>query len=814
MSDGQKPKYLPAVSLAQNFGLEMIESVIANHADTILARPEQIDTLRLRLMPLIIKVLSERASFSTTVRVMRLLQLIISYLLDVLALECEMALSLLNHMLDPAAAVLWKRALCLEVFRLIHMDPTLVRNIYAHYDEEDEKRNIVRDHLGSIVRLASEKPAVIGLGQQSSIPTSSQEIDDPSDQAAIQAANMIGGLGAVVTVPDSNSPGISTQWSSIRAPCLDQLDKSEAPSLPATYIYSLALTCINSFSEGLARFLLPFTVPVETKAKRKQNSGQEIEDRKSHDSRSSKKLTRSQSYRGRKVPINPLSLKDHVLYDQISISGHMVDHCWPALLAASSTFLNATLDSDHYHALIRSFQKFAQIAGLLDLTTPRDAFLTTLGKHAVPPLSTASIALPTNERDAVRQVDDTNDIEPHSSSASTDPSNRRQKLKESGIPMMNTRHLLCLRALLNLGIALGPVLQSSWAIILESLQQADLVITLSTPARQKQARNLTNKSDIEGGKENSDTAEDLRNEITAADTAASRLFESTADLPNEAFLGFVTSLCSLLQVDTYVTPSTDGIQSEKSIVQKHTRMGSLPGAIVEGDFLDQSDGFVLDKIDDTIRSNVVRLLERETLGTGWNLVLDVLIHALSSRRNSSDLRLKAARTLNDLFVAVAISEEALPPDQLDSVRARSFDGLQREINSLRLVQRQDTKSSHNCDVEIHRLALEALKCILEHCGESINLGWNVIFDVVNSNFDRSPKPDVARSADIADLRSMSPILVRSSFDSLQLICSDFLGSVPFSCLLTLLDTLYAFCAQQQDLNISLTVSALSAWTFF
>jgi hypothetical protein len=60
--------------------------------------------------------------------------------------------------------------------------------------------------------------------------------------------------------------------------------------------------------------------------------------------------------------------------------------------------------------------------------------------------------------------------------------------------------------------------------------------------------------------------------------------------------------------------------------------------------------------------------------------------------------------------------------------------------------------------------------------------------------------------DKTKVATISPRLIRSAFNSLQLICSDFLSSLPNSCFLMLVDTLYNFCSQNDDLNISLTVS--------
>src|SRR5690606_2540120 len=48
-------------------------------------------------------------------------------------------------------------------------------------------------------------------------------------------------------------------------------------------------------------------------------------------------------------------------------------------------------------------------------------------------------------------------------------------------------------------------------------------------------------------------------------------------------------------------------------------------------------------------------------------------------------------------------------------------------------------------------------------------------------------------------------LIRPSFASLQLICSDFLPSLPNACFLNLVDTLYKFCTQDDELNVALTV---------
>ena len=820
LTEGQKPEFLQTASLSQNFGLDLVESVLANHADTVMSHLEQIDVLRLRLMPFIIKILSEKAPFTTTVRAMRLLHLVLSRLLFALASECEMALSLLNHMLDLDAAALWKRALCLEIFRGIHADPTLVRSIYAHYDEQDEKRNIIRDHLATLVRLASEKPAMIGLGQQSTIPAStSQTNDSSSEQVAMQAGGVASTIGAAVSSNEANAPGISTRWSTIKTPCIEVLDKSEAPTLPATYIYSLALTCINNFSEGLARFLLPFTVPTDTRLRKKQQRvSKEVEESNENTTSAKddkKQIRRAQSFRERRSPVNPLTLDSHVLYSQICTSAHMVDNCWPALLAACSTYLNAALDSDFYHALIRAFQKFTQVAGLLGLSTPRDAFLTTLGKHAVPSVSVNTYALSSSNSPKVNGWDRSSRVDnPTESDRDTSPSpsvssDKGRQVTDASITMLSTRNLLCLRALLNLAIALGPTLHKSWFIVFETLQQADLIISHSVLGRRH-----AQVPEIQTTSDDADSAGDYVLEITAVETAASRMFESTSELTDEAFMDALTSLCSLLrnaQDDSNESSRSniDKSLTPQSALRKHQRStSSMLNTSMSGAAVVRGNNFVLEKLGHVIKCNISRLLQDETAETGWELLVGVVISVLGSQSAGLEIRIKAANTLNTMVVAIAVSQESLTPDEQDLVRKRCFAVIRREIAALYNQRGSDTKLSQECELEIHRLSLEALRSILEQCGDSLKRGWNQIFAIITSIFDGSKNTDNNDSNSKPGSQGSSAKLVRSSFGSLQLICSDFLSSVPRSCLPVLLDALYSFCSQDQDLNISLTVSFL------
>ena len=800
--------------MSPEFGLELIESLFSNHSENICSHPEQIHVIRMRLMPMIIRILSERVAFSTTLRAMRLLPLIFGNMLSILSAECEMVLGLLNHILDPDAANTWKRVLCMEVFRSIHADPALVRSMYALFDQREGRRNIVGDHLALMVRLAAEKPSVVGLGHQSSMPASTSQMEDAADeQAVLHAEGVAGTIGVAMSAKASNAPGISTQFSTMRVPCIDQLDKSEPPNIPSAYIYTLALTCLNSFSEGLARFLLPFSLPSENRSRRKPRPAKDTENADGvHQSNENSvqttsqrpDLSRSQSFSVSKIPINPLSLDSHALYSQIQTSAAMVAACWPALLAAYSTFLHAALDSEYYHALIRSFQRFTQVSGVLRLSTPRDAFLTTLGKNAVPPAVVAAYALvnssgsQTDQLNQVRRGSEINlKLFPNDSTETS-----RQSLDLNNASL-HTRNLLCMRALLYLGIALGPVLKEAWSIILETFQQADAVIDQISLQR----RHSTSGQTTPTVTSESAAAGELGNEISAIKVAATRLIESCSELPDEGFLDVLSSFRGLLRDVQLGSRLEDKVSTQEFDKVRHQKRPSMAGNMAWSSSNMRVNLFVVENISKLIDENIDRLLATDLTENGWNQIVDILLDVTSTPQFDSNLRIKAAEAIGSLVKSTSGLNGST--EIIDEVRERGLLALDRQIKTLYCNSEAENKSTKSCELEIHRLALEYLKSALEQYGDSLRQGWNHVFSIIASIFEKSDSslsgPLTGEVLPFQVGKPKSSKLVRFSFGSLELICSDFLDAIPQECLELLIDTIYYFCNQQQDFNISLTV---------
>ena len=549
-----------------------------------------------------------------------------------------------------------------------------------------------------------------------------------------------------------------------------------------------------TYKDGLAKFLLPFTSPKENKSKKSRVATEELNgDGSISDaaSMSAKRLAR----RPKKALLNPLSLKDHVLWPQIKTSGEMVEHCWPALLAVSSTFLNASLDSDFYHALIRSIQKLTQIAGLLGLATPRDAFLTTLVKHSVPTGRNMTIMLrPSLDYGSQPDSNENSDLE-----SSPTPSKRTST--DPGTNMLTPRNLLCLRALLNLGIALGPLLQSSWSIILEALQQADLILPKSNKGRQRASMQPMPVTPSQVVQEESKDGEDFGLEVHAAETAASRMIESSSELPDDAFLAFVNCLSAFAERrDDHFEDNRDGLLSPQTPAKKHQRLPSISTGAKESVEI-QRNLFVLDKYHQMIQCNVDRLTDTQSKDC-LNFFTKQLRKTLSNHESVTIVRRKAAEILRDLIVLATTSREATP-EELDTLRQQMFSTILTSISALYENVRLQSRESQNCDVEVHCILLEALRSVLEQSGDSLRNGWDMVFAIITSTFDRSS--EINEGPSLYDFRTRSSKIVRSSYGSLQLVCSDYLNNVPIACLPTLLDALYMFSSQSQELNISLTV---------
>lgn len=134
---------------------------------------------------------------------------------------------------------------------------------------------------------------------------------------------------------------------------------------------------------------------------------------------------------------------------------------WPPLMSSLSFFLSTNASDDLFQQTLAGFQSFATSIGILDLTTPRDAFLSSLAKFAVPPIVVASARHPQTTSDG-----NASDV---------------QAL------LLSARNIQCLMALLALAENLAGTLQTYWYSLFDALQNAEYVLKTRGRVKESQA---------------------------------------------------------------------------------------------------------------------------------------------------------------------------------------------------------------------------------------------------------------------------------------------------------------------------------------
>jgi hypothetical protein len=813
--EDRKAKFVDLTSLSREASLELVFSCIDANPSLISHHAEFSSIVRSNVVPFVTQALSERMSFTVTLRCVRIVNLILTQHFTQFVGECEIVLGLLAHGLDADGSQSWKRCLFLEVLRDFFEDPNLVVTATMAFDVAGGGKPVIQDIMSAFVRLSTEKPAIIGLGQQSTIPTGPASTrDQASDQAAIEAAGgMAGVISSAFGVAEASIAGISSEWSVPRTACIDQLDKNDPPVLPETYAYSLVLDCLNSLSDNLAKVVLPYTVEHE---RSKGKGGKESRGDANGDSTRTRP-DRSQSFRKRAVPLNPLDVEGPSR-EKIKAVASFIESCWPAVLATSSTFFNAALDDRYYRSLIKAYQRFAQVAGLLRLSTPRDALMTTLGKAAVPPqvlsASTAEpIRSPSVESPSVfsnpRHLLSVDSFVSQSSAASTERD--RSASMEPNRPTLTIRNLLCLRALLNLAIALGPTLGPAFRVVIDVLKQADMV--LSTAAPQPVSRLAPGSPMLDS--ESPSVLHAFSSEVAAVEAAASRLLESTADYPNDAFVTILETFCRLLRgrIPTAVmSPKPDDFSPPQTPTFQRRTASGLPGLSTLAEMQSRDYQFIIPKLGNLAALNVSRFISNEPEESGWNLLVDEVMKVAVDSSIPNVAR-KAAADLLCKLCAECIAEVAEEePKTRALIQRRALAVLPLLVEKIYAEDGELT----NADIEVQAQTLDALKSILERSGESLVAGWNKILALVSSVFDSDKAFTSGGSDQTAELdwsqishEFISTRLGREAFSAVQLVCSDFLGLLPSMAIPDMIELLYRFMSQRDDLNLSLTTITMT-----
>lgn len=751
-SEKTKPRMLKLSYLQRSFGLELIESIMSGYETVVKTHPELLDILRHSLHPLILRLQSEKPSFPVALRINRLIYVLIrsyahelpseveTYLLSLIRMGAGDEEDKKDHRKDSAP---WVHVLALEIIRGICGDPALLRAIWAQYDEQGGPK-LFQKIVASLGRLVNEKPALLGVGAQMhglGVPASSTE--------NVHAGYFDMGFGMVATAASVGVSAVSAalgsggglgSHSTMKQRLIEQHDKAEAPAVPETYIYLLAVQSLDAISESIYS-------AVGNDATQDAARG-------------------------------------------------MADCAWPALLAGLSYCIGTNLSDSLFAEVLTALQDFTIACGILGLSTPRDAFLTTLARYAVPPSVVSAMQTYLDSPAGPKTTGGVINADSLGLTALTG--------SNTGPPSLSERNLACLRSLIAVARLLAGIIGPAWHDVLETLQNANYLLASSSRVPQTK-RNVSGLPPVpsspslgrDSGEFTAPRPELLQDlDTDSIKSAMNSFFDSSAELDDKAFTVFITALCRLSAemigmetvVDLTHSPTTALSPTLDKSAGRRTSGINVSHSIKTGE-----RSFGLSKLRTVSVLNLERLVGQDP-SVGWTVVTQHLLEVARHVSAASVIRLQASETLSELLMS------AMRTSQEPRVQHQVFDVLVRQVDVA------PVSNTPSTDYDVRSAGFGTLNNVLETFGHSLEVGWPTIFGMLNSVCKQPEERSAPTSTHRGDAN-----LVRIAFPSLTLICTDFLSSLDPDSMRQCISCLGYFGRQHDDVNITLAAINL-LWT--
>lgn len=769
----ERPQLLHLSGLSRTFGLELIESILSGYQEGVKQHEELLYLLQHSLDPLLRSILTDKATFAVNLRISRLMFLLVRSFIEQIPDQVEWYLLTLIRVgtgegdsedVGRKDVQPWQRGLALEVLRGISGDFGLLLKISTKLRRGD--KNVFAKVVSALSRLVNERPVLLGVSAQM------HGLDVPTNDSQATGLNLqhAGYLDMGVSmVSSAASAGISTVSSMIGASggglsgsaapkvrLIDQHDKAEAPLSSEAYPYLLALQSLNAIADGIF-----------TSVATQQASSAQVEE--------------------------------------------MARVAWPALLAALSFLLGVNLSDALFAEVLNALQNFTVACGLLQLATPRDAFLNVLEKFAVPPPVVSALQTYLEQPQSSRNNSVMSAENLGLSALGGGP---------TGPPGLSERNLACLKSTITVARTLAASLGPAWHDILEALQNANFILSTSKQRPPSSRRPIVASPSIghppspslgrvsEDGRDTRPRAfEDI--DVDAIHTAINALFDSSRDLEDEAFTTFVGALCQLSSEmigptaasipDTPQTPTTPGLLSPQ--MPELTRRRTS-GINVAQTIKSDERSFSLTKLRIVAYLNLQRLVSRDP-EVGWIVITQHLLSVARHPTAATNIRLQASESLSELLLAaIRIATDS-------NIQHQVFDVLVRQVDS------EPVSHLISTDFDVRSSGFHTLNQILESSGHSLEVGWQTIFGMLNTVC----RLDVAQSmsrhersgSDLSVLTERRPStqkgsagLVRIAFPPLNLICTDFLSSLDQSAMRECIACLGHFGRQKDEVNIALS----------
>ncbi|EGV65239.1 Endocytosis and vacuole integrity protein [Yamadazyma tenuis] len=539
-----------------------------------------------------------------------------------------------------------------------------------------------------------------------------------------------------ITVPSPQSQNqLSKQNSTVKISIMDLLDKTEPPNfIPQNYPIYLIFSILLSFTDGMAKFVQSLS-----------DSG------------------------------NPKSLE----YD-IDFINNLISLTYPNLSMLLKSFIHSLMDNDYFHLLIRSLQKYTHTTGLLGLNSLRDGLLTLLAESIVK--QDQDLDVGEADRSVLHEQGKnliafgeslvesltSGDAEKKNGSSQGDPQHKSQR---SLVVNFNSRHITCLRALVNLAISLGSTLTDSWKVIWITLQWCDYYI------------NGPNDFSFVNKKEENFIPRLSQQEVTNIKTSMSKFYDSIDDYPVESYRNLMTSLVELFESE-FDDESLSESQQESLETCPYNKV------------------YFVKEIYNVSKINPIKFLVNN--GESFELISNLFIKFGITKQKGVNFNFKIyiINKFNDIIKNLTTesskTDDNVVFNRISDICLGGLNNLVIELNK----QRYDELLIINNKIEIHLIILSTLNDLIENYNKNLTTekSWNIIFSIINNPFEF--RKDELKGTINDSLNDKFSLLLNSSFNSLKLILNEFIVSLPINKFKKLIDTLYNFCSQTNDLNIS------------
>ncbi|CAF1163302.1 unnamed protein product [Didymodactylos carnosus] len=774
--NGDQPIWLIGLTeITRTLILELIETILTYYSPVFHQHSEFRFLLKERVSPLIIKLFSpgvkhinksekllannvlmnsqmsggnthDSAYFPLIARLLRVVCILVRLYFSLLITECEIFLSLLIKLLEQDKPI-WQRSLAIECIHKILIQPHLLKLFCLSYDMQPHASKILRDLTNGISSFIQS----FFNNSLSSSSTSSNAAAAISAQSSSMSATEKKGTGSGNTKSDNtnsyhyqNSSTSNTNtllfvyrqlyvpqyvtYQPGQAKCayLENWEKFDCPLIPDSYGVVVAYSCMLELVRNVQLILAGDEMRVDVMPGSQLKTPVQIR------------------------PFDKITLNAKNEYTEI------MNCTWSGILATFTLLYDVCYDDTTCEHILKAFQTYISLCGLLQMNIQRDAFVTCLCKTALPHhynihvLNKYNNSTPngSGEMNLLQKI--TSSLPRTYESTSYDLDKQHVVIVGTALPLANvstsqasvmltSKNIHCMRAILAVAHCYGSILGTAWHLILETLQHLVWIIGFrpSTGGTLKHT-GATNDNTNSANSPVITTA--AMADLPILSSMLSRLFESSEHLDDVALHHLIDALIRL--------------SIESMEVAVNIREPSL---------------FAIAKILETGTANLNRI------DVWWKPISSHLIEVCQH----TNIRMREWGTeALTLLVRNALDHKY---DKNLFENERLLHMIIMSLQELSLIQHFDVRQKQ----------LECTLSILRNNGHALQTGWPLILNIIGSI-----------------TREHTENLIRLAYQCLQLVVTDYLPTIPVQYLGILIKVVAKFGFQEQDLNMALSAIGL------